>query len=308
MTTLRAVALAPAAAGWLAAASAARVLNVFERACNLINEEGTVLGLVTTERGLGPFAMVVEGEARAPFRGLPADSPVRVQPEAQVLSIGPLRIEYGTAARWDARPDWVDVARHYAGQAGSPARLAEMAEAVELSGSLLDLYRPALRGTALSQALLTMARPGSQALVGGLAAGDGEQAMTGARALAGLGGGLTPAGDDFIVGALLAAWAGLYGPGTAALGPGVAGAAVPRTTTLSAAYLKAAAQGECIAQWHALFRAQQREDLGATRAAVGALVSIGHTSGADALAGFLAVHYVLGRGSAPEAPARPAGG
>jgi hypothetical protein len=142
-------------------------------------------------------------------------------------------------------------------------------------------------------------------LVAGVARREVSDATAGAQTLAGLGGGLTPAGDDFIVGVLLAAWAGLYAPGAHMLAPSLAEAAAARTTTLSAAYLRAAAQGECIAHWHALFAALVQADGAALPAAVSALVSIGHTSGADALAGFLAVHYELGR---VPAPSRPAGG
>ena len=147
------------------------------------------------------------------------------------------------------------------------------------------------------QALLATARPGAAELVKGLHALDAARASAGARALAGVGGGLTPAGDDFIVGALLAAWAGLYGVGAETLGPGVVDAAAPRTTTLSAAYLRAAAHGECIVHWHTLVQALLHADEPGLRAAVQSLVSVGHTSGADALAGFLAVHYVLGQGA-----------
>jgi hypothetical protein len=297
MTALKGVALAPAAARWLAGTTTARVLNVFDRACNLINQDEAILALVTSERGLTPFALVVDAEAAAPFRGLPVDSPVRVLREERRLVVGPLHIDYGAAAAWEPQPDWPAVRRLYRQGGDRLARLAGLADEVILAGSLLDLYRPGAGGTAMAQALLVMARQGAEALTAGLAAQDAGQTSAGARALAGLGGGLTPAGDDFIVGALLAAWAGMYGDGAERLGPELVEAAAPRTTTLSAAYLRAAAAGECMAQWHALFAAQIRADEAATRAAVAALVSIGHTSGADALAGFLAVHYVPGRGA-----------
>jgi hypothetical protein len=302
MARLRGVALAPAAAAWLADAAPARVLNVFERACNLIGPDGAVLALVTTERGLGPFAVLVESDDHAPFRGLSADSPVQNLPAEHALSVGKLHIEYGGARAWEARPDWAVVANHYCGTHTSLPQLAEIAAETGPAGSLLDLYRPTRDGTALARALLDVARPGAEALAGGLAAGDDVRVARGARSLAGLGGGLTPAGDDFIVGVLLAAWAGLYGPGAERRGAAAAEAAAPRTTTLSAAYLRAAARGECLAPWHDLFAAQRLGEA-ATRAAVAALVAIGHTSGADALAGFVAVHHALDGPSA-----RPAGG
>ena len=292
---LQGVAFTAAARQWLTSTTAARVLNVFDRACNLLNQDGAVLALVTSERGLTPFGLVVAGAARAPFRGVPADSPVRVDPDR--LSVGPLLIDFGAAALWDARPAWPALTRLFGADPARLGRLAALASEVELEGSLLDLFRPVAGDTALAQALLARARQGAWTLVQGLAVLDSDQATLGARTLAGLGGGLTPAGDDFIVGALLAVWAGLYGPGAEELAGAVAAAAAPCTTTLSAAYLNAAGQGECSAHWHALFEAQLCDDWPATRAAMQSLVSIGHTSGADALAGFLAVHYVLGRGA-----------
>jgi hypothetical protein len=124
------------------------------------------------------------------------------------------------------------------------------------------------------------------------------QAIWAAQTLAGRGAGLTPAGDDFIVGALLAVWAGLL-PSPSGRGVGgegelcapIASAVAPRTTTLSGAYLHAAARGECTEQWHNLFNAivQHKNP----RLELEALLAIGHTSGADALAGFIANSLIL---------------
>jgi hypothetical protein len=118
------------------------------------------------------------------------------------------------------------------------------------------------------------------------------------HALAGLGGGLTPAGDDFICGALFAGWAGLLPLSQRERGPGgegelssIANSAASRTTTLSAAYLRAAARGECMALWHSLFEALRSSDASALPSVVESLLAVGHTSGADALAGFIAAYH-----------------
>jgi len=79
----------------------------------------------------------------------------------------------------------------------------------------------------------------------------------------------------------------------------VAKAMAPRTTALSAAYLRAAARGECAAPWHDFFAALTEPAAPARRAAlaaaVEALFAIGHTSGADGLAGFLAYNQDIFR-------------
>jgi hypothetical protein len=122
----------------------------------------------------------------------------------------------------------------------------------------------------------------------GLRAGwDGEipQLQAGAASLAGLGGGLTPAGDDFLTGVML--WAWLAHPTPERFCQLVFEAAAPRTTTLSGAFLRAAAGGECNASWHCLLVALKGREPVLLVDAVSDALAQGSTSGADALAGFL---------------------
>jgi hypothetical protein len=102
-----------------------------------------------------------------------------------------------------------------------------------------------------------------------------------ARSLAGLGYGLTPAGDDFLLGMMAALW--LLGERETL--PAIAHAAA-RTTTLSAAFLTAAAQGQFIEAWHGLAHALHRQDDAGGQAALRRIAAFGGSSGRDALAGF----------------------
>jgi len=129
-----------------------------------------------------------------------------------------------------------------------------------------------------------------------------ERLHEGALGLAGLGSGLTPAGDDFLTGTML--WAWLAHPAPAPFCRALVEAAIPRTTVLSAAFLRAAARGECNASWHGLLEALS-EGVGdhvpappvhggariASQhrlfTAVQDIMAHGATSGADSLAGFL---------------------
>lgn len=288
MPSLTANRTTAAAQAWLVAAQPARVLNAFDHACNLVSDSGQVLALVSAARGLTPCGLVVESASLQPFAAVAADSPVSLSPG--LLHIGLLTIDYSAAVLWDARPDWLAL---QAGLAAAPDcldLLAALAADLAPAGSLLELFATPARPT-LSPALLARARPAATDLVTGLAAGDWEQAEAGALRLAGLGGGLTPAGDDFALGVFLAAHAGLYGPAAAAHCAALAFTMLPRTTTLSAAYLQAAARGECASYWHAVLVAliDPSPDL---PAAVKALVSVGHTSGADGLAGLVALHLL----------------
>jgi len=122
---------------------------------------------------------------------------------------------------------------------------------------------------------------------------DGEQAVRHAARLVGWGEGLTPAGDDFLLGLV----AGLDALGgdcerrhafhrmlTAALN-----ALTPRTTAIAAHYLRLAAAGHytepLVRLRHALLC---EEDLGAVDAALCAALAVGATSGADTVSGLLA--------------------
>jgi len=283
--SLLALAMAPAAQAWLAQTTNARVLNAFERACNLVNAEGQVLAVVTSERGLTPFAVVVAASDRSPFRAVTAASAIHVQPGR--LQVGPLEIDLADARLWDPVPDWPAIHQVFA----NPAPLAELAALAAgrgPAGSLLELFEPVRQAPAQPSAVFSRACQGAFELVAGLRSGGTETAVAGARRLAGLGGGLTPAGDDFILGVLLASWAGLYGAGAERQAGPIVEAVAPRTTLLSAAYLRAAARGECSAYWHGLFAALLKADAAELRQALATLLAVGHTSGADALAGFLA--------------------
>lgn len=294
MSSLTALSITPSARNWLSLTTSAHVLESFDRACNLVNQNNEILTLVTSERGLTPFALVVATANANPFQKVVSGDVVSVTP--QNLVVGPLTIRLSTITLWNPAPDWPMLRRMLT---NDPARLAKLADIVlELTSpaSLLDLYRPnPAERTGLDQALLDRARVGTTDLVLGLKQNVPDQAHAGAKRLAGLGNGLTPAGDDFIVGVALAAWCGLYGKGAVEQVSGLIQTVLPLTNLLSAAYLRSAAQGECIAPWHTLFAALLLSDVEVTRMAAKSLMSIGHSSGCDGLAGFLAGHFLSER-------------
>ena len=105
-------------------------------------------------------------------------------------------------------------------------------------------------------------------------------------ALIGLGPGLTPVGDDFVGGAMIA----LRTFGEHALADRIAGWALPlareRTNRISRAHLECAAQGEGHEALHELLRALHKGKQAIDRA-LAALSRVGHSSGRDAAAGAL---------------------
>ena len=128
-----------------------------------------------------------------------------------------------------------------------------------------------------------LGRDARAALAAGIAARDGARLMAGARALLGLGEGLTPAGDDCLVGALAvlhAVDAGvLTQPGVAA---SIASDAAARTTTIAREFVLHALAGRFSEPVLAVLRARSRDEAGHAAAQ---LAAAGGTSGADTLHG-----------------------
>jgi hypothetical protein len=157
-----------------------------------------------------------------------------------------------------------------------------------VSGGALSLReRVGVRGNLASAALLNAIRRRSAA-----------DATTATAALAGLGEGSTPAGDDFLVGVIYAIYATLPRARAAALGTAIAAAAAARTTRLSALCLQRAAGGEAIPTWSHFFSAVATGETRRIRERARRVAALGHTSGRAALAGFAAAVDALVGGTA----------
>jgi hypothetical protein len=91
------------------------------------------------------------------------------------------------------------------------------------------------------------------------------------------------------MGALYAAW--LIHPREVAseLAEEIVNTAAPLTTSLSAAWLNAAARGQAGISWHALFGGLIAGNEAKVQQATKEILATGETSGADALSGFLGV-------------------
>lgn len=258
-----------------------RVLTVSARACNLLAGD-EVVALVTPDVGDGPLNVVVAGEAGL-FAALEPGAAAALTAEG--IAVGSLRVGLAGAVVWEPRPDWPALrARHATIAQRLPLLRAALRAAP--AGSLLALLDPSMG--ALPAAIERVGRRALAALQAGWA-GDMARLREGAAALAGLGGGLTPAGDDFLCGWMLGAW--LAHPHPEALCRAVVEESAGRTTALAAALLRAAARGECGAAWHGLFDAlgaRHAVPLADIERAAAAVLAHGATSGADGLAGMLA--------------------
>jgi hypothetical protein len=114
--------------------------------------------------------------------------------------------------------------------------------------------------------------------------GDARQQVAG---LVGAGAGLTPSGDDALCGVLLALRA-VGGPAAAPALRAVQrhiGASTRATTSLSASLLLAACEGYAVPEVSRLVAAVATGEVPAVERALPAVLAIGHSSGADLLAG-----------------------
>jgi hypothetical protein len=244
------------------------VLHLSESACHLADDEGWLLSLVINESDMGPHAVQLPVDLGPLRRILEPSHRAIVTPTG--LRLGPLRIRTVTARLVDSRPDWAALRSH-------PHRLGR---ALPVLRAELD-RRPPVDGDRLRRAARLANAP---------AGGDTRAALAAADRLAGLGEGLTPAGDDLLLGVLYALWATNPRPFDAA--EAVAERAAAPTTTLSAAWLRAAAAGEATRPWHELVDAMATGDpLPAARR----VAAIGHSTGVHSLTGF-----VLGLGRMAE--------
>jgi hypothetical protein len=274
MPSIRALSIAPAAREWLAQTRQARVLHVFDRACNLINDRGQVLSVVVPAIGNGPFNVVVERDEIRFQAGVDSRSSVSIFPTRMVL--GNMVINTGQAKVWSSQPEWRQL---HSRRELIALQLLDLDDWIQRRAQPASLFQSMRTGKAERSDLL-------EATAYATAVGDLEMCRAAARHLSGLGQGLTPAGDDFMLGAMHAAWI-MHPIETARrISEALAGAAFPLTTSLSAAWLMAAARGEAGAVWHDLFAALSRGEPPLTRNTIDRLLSGGYTSGADALSGF----------------------
>lgn len=259
MRFINTISLAPSAKNWLTNSRHPRILHIFDRACNLINERGEVLSVVTQQIGNGPFNMVIEEDVCLAGH-LSLDSAISSSPSQ--LALGEITIHTMGAELWNPCPDW----------------------------NLLHSQKEMILFHLAQLPNATYPFPHSNfsnSLLSSLIIADLPSSLVAARNLAGRGVGLTPSGDDFLVGAMYGTWI-IHSPEVADnLAREITETAAPLTTSLSAAWLRSAGRGEAGILWHGFFKALitgRGLDM-----RIAGLLSVGETSGVDALAGFFGV-------------------
>jgi hypothetical protein len=223
--------------------------------------------------------LVIEGEIC--FSGhLSLESPISVS--RIHLYLGDLTINTADAELWSPRPDWE---RLHARRDGILNQLMKL-QIADYQVRGLDMGFDRLSAAAQPYST-TGLKPLISNLPSALTNADISSAKTITSQLAGIGAGLTPAGDDFILGAIYAAWI-IHPPEVAKiLAEEIASTAAPLTASLSAAWLRSAGRGEAGVLWHEFFDALLSDEPVRGQIAMDKILGVGATSGADALAGFM---------------------
>jgi Protein of unknown function (DUF2877) len=252
-----------------------RVHSVFQRVVNLQRDDGELFTIACRDLDDAPNTLVVQAVGFARSGMAPGDA---FETFDGHIGIGEwARIDLDDATGWDPLlPSY-------------PQDDARLRANLTLARGQLARHRLGLAGHAAAAAASDLIARHARVLCLGLRGGDVEAACTAAKGLVGLGPGLTPSGDDFLVGF----FAVLHLPGS----PGEAFTSVclavlsdveRRTNAISAAALKAAAHGRVRASLHALIGELVAGEGVRVEAAMARVLAIGSSSGADIAGGLLA--------------------
>ena len=206
MLHLPTISAAPGALDWVRAERPAHVLHVFAAACNLINDGDDLLSLILQPGPLDPFTLLLKQPAS--FAGFAEHISAEsiVTHSSGRIRIDDLEVVIDEPMAWTSRPDW-DTLR------------------VGLSGNLdwIDVIEGAVIRSRTAESLAALignphaswegSRPPwwakaaapVQELLNGITSRDERALSRAASRLAGLGPGLTPSGDDFLIGLMYAA-------------------------------------------------------------------------------------------------------
>lgn len=277
--SISASSISPKALGWIKNSRTAKVLHVFDSACNLINSEGEIVSITSIKLGKGPFSISIPLDNFQDY----IDKFSKITSAQDHLSVGELNIDISHSPLWDPNPDWGKI-------------VGRLEENIEDIFSFLKKYAPMEsmvnlliareNGNRQTKWIQERASAGSNELQDGIKLIEKKLINSGTSKLAGLGIGLTPSGDDYLVGIIFGLWATLPRPEAIHISNLISHTAAPLTTTLSKQYIKSAAVGEAGELWHNFIEAVSNKSPDDIFNSIKRILNTGHTSGADCLAGF----------------------
>jgi hypothetical protein len=278
----------PPAKEWFDSSKKIGVLHVFSDVCNLMNEKGIVLSVVTEPAAMTPISMMVQGHRLDDsLRFSDCINPSsKVAHTSHVLKIGGIKLGMEGVEIWDPEVAWEEIGFD---KVINALPIVESA----LQKRAAESYEQGTANAALGKEQKAFQTAYSSYIdhFGDMKGGIFISAI---RDLAGLGLGLTPSGDDFLIGSMFAlllegrssSWETIYL---------IAKEAAPRTTSLSKTWLQAAAKGQAGMIWHWLFVAIKEGQMEKAAEYSSLIANVGHTSGSDSLTGFILTLKSLAR-------------
>jgi len=248
------------------------VHSVFRTAVNVQRPDGTLWSVVSPRHPAGPATLGVDIDE--PGRGLSPGEPVRL--DGQRLALGELSVDLSRA---------VPRERRVVKGRPTPAAVVTLRGLIELSGTPGGVI-PGTGTSGFGALVGTLVAERLHCLTDAVGREDLAAATAAAGRLLGLGVGLTPSGDDALVGFAVACHHLALPIGTRAVSSAVeAGGTHP----ISLAALQAALTGDAVDPLLDLVAAVCAPDGAhspdAIAAALSALLAIGHTSGTDLACG-----------------------
>lgn len=269
------------------------VIATFARSCYLALD-GRVVAVVSEDLHNGPLNVVVA--PAPPFGHLSIGAPASSNAcRIQVDDAWDIVLDGATA--WDPVLRRIDRTAHDA----LDGHLQALTDLIAGEAPAGGLARVSVERAGV--VLTPLERSASLALTNlstGLRGADRSLVARGAHTLAGLGPGLTPSGDDVLVGCLLAL-AALPDVDGMSVREAIASSARHRTTHISTAYLDVAARGEGSEAWHHLVAAMSTSDAARVVGTARQVLAVGETSGSDMLGGFVLASRALLGATAPTA-------
>ncbi len=255
-------------------------------------EPAGMLVIAVADVGGIPGGVLVAGASDLRLTGIRPGMTVRPSPAGWSIPAAGVEIDASRAVTWSPTLPAAATLRSGPGLARTVSAARRLAAARAPAGGL----GPLISGAGGAEDLwLARARVLIAAQGAALRGGDAAAAIGPSVALDGLGVGLTPSGDDFLVGLL----AGLEASGDPArldLAAAIAASAPLRTTAIGAAALLHACRGAFSERLHDLLVALALGRLEALAAPIERAMAYGATSGIDTLVGvFSALDVAIAR-------------
>ncbi len=242
------------------------VVGIYQDFCNILGNDGRMITLAISPIGKSPFSVLIEWQDS--FTSILAKMNVRADQFG--IKVGDaIFISLDSANTWEPKMHQF------------PPTFRLKASSAELLINYTQWPRKLFKNSSNNYArdkLICGARNLQHALV------NGYSIKKAVKSLAGLGPGLTPAGDDYLLGIMASLWLTKNTNFLEEIG----WISSQKTTSLSAAYLMAGAKGEFAEYWHHLAKAILCQDPKILRKNISNFIQIGASSGRDALAGFSA--------------------